>query len=108
MGKRKKKILTLLSVAMIATMIFVPLVFVKTVVAADPTDWCSTVNGVLVTGTYALYTFEEKSLKFGLSKFGKLIDSTRNVDLEYGDARDPFAVQLVQALTSLSCLRRFG
>ncbi|MEM2911359.1 MAG: hypothetical protein QW146_02510 [Candidatus Bathyarchaeia archaeon] len=89
--EKRKKLTTILSAAIIVTAIFAPLLFVKTVVAADPTNWYMTVNGVLDSDTYMLYPYASESLKVGFSKFGELIDSNTNVGLEYAGDRDPFA-----------------
>ncbi|MEM3700800.1 MAG: hypothetical protein QXL57_08075 [Candidatus Bathyarchaeia archaeon] len=89
--EKRKKLITILSAAIIVTAIFAPLLIVKNVAAADPTDWYMTVNGVLDSDTYLLYPYDSENLKVGLSKFGELIDSNNNVGLEYAGARDPFA-----------------
>lgn len=65
--------------------------YIMLVSAADPTDWYMTVNGVLKTDKYTLYPFKSELLKVGLSKFGELIDDSKNVGLEYAGDRDPFA-----------------
>jgi len=66
--------------------------------AVDPTDWYTTVNGVLDSDYYVLYPFSAKSLKVGFSKYGELIGIPAGADqgvqanwvgLEY-DGRDPF------------------
>ncbi len=89
--EKKKTILVLLTTAIIAIATITPILFVKTVAAADPTDWYMGANGVLATDTYALYPYEQKNIKLGFSQFGELINSNTNVGLEYAGARDPFA-----------------
>ena len=88
----KKKALIGLSVtAIIVLSLFASMLYSVPVMAVDPEDWYTTIEGVLGTDTYSLYPFEEKSLKVGLSKFGELINSKTNVGLEYAEERDPFA-----------------
>ncbi|RLI22025.1 hypothetical protein DRO45_01500, partial [Candidatus Bathyarchaeota archaeon] len=89
--ERKKKTLAILTAIMITATIITPISLIKTAKATDPADWYMTVNGVLDSDYYALYPFKtDKSLKFGFSKFGEMIDSSANVGLEYRD-RDAFA-----------------
>ena len=89
--ERKKKALAILTAIMITATIIAPISLIKTAKATDPADWYMTVNGVLDSDYYALYPFKtDKSLKFGFSKFGEIIDSSTNVGLEYRD-RDAFA-----------------
>ena len=89
--EKRKKILSTLSIAMITITIIIPLFSTKSVAATDPADWYMTVEGVLDSDYYTLYPFKtDKSLKFGFSKFGEIIDSSTNVGLEYRD-RDVFA-----------------
>jgi hypothetical protein len=86
-----KKPITLLAAITLVTSLLVPLIFVQIALAADPTTWYTTVDGVLDTDYYTLYPYEAESIELGLSKYGELIDSENNVGLEYADARDPFA-----------------
>jgi len=89
--ERRKKMLSILLIASIATTILTPALFIKTTEATDPSSWYMTVNGVLATDYYSLYPFKnDKSLNIGFSKFGEMIDSSTNVGLEYRD-RDAFA-----------------
>jgi len=91
--ERKKKLLTILTTATIIITIFAPTLLIKPVAATDPDSWYTNVSGVLASDYYALYPFNEKSVKVGFSKFGEIIDtrSTYNIGLEYGGERDPFA-----------------
>lgn len=77
---------------MIVATLITPM-FVINVQAATQHDasWYMNVSGVLSSDTYALYPFKtDKSLKWGFSKFGEMIDSINNIGLEYRD-RDAFA-----------------
>ena len=88
----KKKTLIGLSVTAIMLLsLLASMLYSVPVMAVDPEDWYTTIEGVLGTDKYSLYPFEEKSLKVGLSKFGELINSKTNVGLEYAGERDPFA-----------------
>ncbi|MBS7621122.1 hypothetical protein KEJ32_03275, partial [Candidatus Bathyarchaeota archaeon] len=87
----KKPVIAMLTATVIVVSFLGVSLFSQTVQAADPTAWYMTVNGVLDSDTYVLYPYASKSLKVGFSKFGELIDSNRNVGLEYAGARDPFA-----------------
>lgn len=82
---------------MIVATLITPM-FVINVQAATQHDasWYMNVSGVLSSDTYALYPFKtDKSLKWGFSKFGEMIDSINNIGLEYRD-RDAFAPVQVQ------------
>ncbi len=59
---------------------------------SDPEDWYMSVEGVLGEDRYHLYPYEKKSLNFGFSRFGEIINGRDdiNIGLEYGD-RDAFA-----------------
>ena len=57
--------------------------------ATDPTDFYRTTNGNLATDTYSLYPYHAKSLSFGLSKFGELLDGNTKIGMAYGTT-DPF------------------
>jgi len=89
---KRREILTYAAISMLLATILAP-AFVARSSPADPDNWYMTVSGVLNTDYYTLYPFKtDKSIKFGFSKFGEIIDSraTVNVGLEYRD-RDAFA-----------------
>jgi len=90
--EKRKKILSIVTIAIITATIFAPMFFIRPVTATDPDDWYTNVSGVLASDYYSLYPFYQKNLKIGFSKFGELIDSrsSYNIGLEYG-TRDPFA-----------------
>ncbi|MEM3536752.1 MAG: hypothetical protein QXF44_03135 [Candidatus Bathyarchaeia archaeon] len=91
--ERKKKLLTILTIAALTITIFTPTLLIKSSSATDPDSWYTNVSGVLDSDYYSLYPFNAKSLKLGFSKFGEFIDtrSTYNIGLEYGEERDAFA-----------------
>ena len=87
----KKPLTAVLMTTLMILSLLVPMISVNTAMAADPSSWYMTVNGVLDSDYYTLYPFEtDTSLKVGFSKFGELIDSTNNVGLEF-DEVDPYA-----------------
>jgi hypothetical protein len=89
--KMKQKPITILATITLVTSLLVPIFFIQLAMAADPSSWYMTVDGVLDTDYYSLYPYEtDNSLKIGFSKFDELINSNDNVGLEYG-AVDPFA-----------------
>ncbi|MEM3769643.1 MAG: hypothetical protein QXG76_00470 [Candidatus Bathyarchaeia archaeon] len=109
--EKRKKLFALLATIIIATAAFTPMLFV-TVTAADPTNWYTKVNGVLTSDYYSLYPFTTKSIDFGLSKFGEMInypvttgvgvglqypgyDSVGTYDQKAGTSRDPFANEYI-------------
>jgi hypothetical protein len=98
--KMRKNVIAILTASMILASIFAPALFIKTAIAADPTDWYMTVNGVLNSDYYSLYPYSAKSLKIGFSKYGEMIDSNTNTGLEYG-AVDPFAAPAGSAVGSI-------
>jgi hypothetical protein len=57
---------------------------------SDPASWYTTVPGVLGTDYYTLYPFAQKSLTFGFSQFGEMIDANKLTGLLY-NGLDPFA-----------------
>ncbi len=61
--EKRKKLITILSAAIMVTAIFAPLLFVKTVAAQDPTGWYRTVSGVLDSDKYVLYPYASRSLR---------------------------------------------
>jgi hypothetical protein len=85
-----KKILTVLAILILSTGIFTPIMFTP-VMAADPADWYTEVEGVLDSDSYVLYPYRNQSIKFGLSKFGEMINNNTKVGMEYAGERDPFA-----------------
>jgi len=89
--EKRKKLFALSATLIILTAAFSSMLLMQNVIAADPTGWYMTVDGVLHSDYYALYPYAKSSLKIGFSKFGELIDSNTNVGLEYAGARDPFA-----------------
>jgi hypothetical protein len=94
-----KKLSTTLVTLTIVIGLLVPTIFIHSALAADPSDWYMTVDGVLDSDYYALYQYEtDKSLTIGFSKFGELINSETNTGLEYG-AVDPFAPAAGTAVT---------
>ncbi|MEM3579877.1 MAG: hypothetical protein QXH40_02940 [Candidatus Bathyarchaeia archaeon] len=109
--EKRKKLFALLATIIIATAAFTPMLF-TTVTAADPTSWYTKVNGVLTSDYYSLYPFTTKSIDFGLSKFGEMInypvttgvgvglqypgyDSVGTYDQKAGTSRDPFANEYI-------------
>lgn len=89
--ERRKELLAILTITIVAATIIAPIFLVKPVTATDPTGWYMNVSGVLDSDYYSLYPFkDDKSIKLGFSKFGELIDSINNIGLEYRD-RDSFA-----------------
>src|SRR3990170_2463553 len=87
----KKHLTAILMTTVFILSLLVPALSMNTVMAADPSSWYMSVNGVLNTDYYSLYPFETNtSLKVGFSKFGELINSNDNTGLEFG-AVDPFA-----------------
>jgi hypothetical protein len=98
--KMKKSIMAILGTAVIVLSLLAP-VMIRTGVAADPSAWYKTVNGVLDTDTYALYPFAtDASLKIGFSQYGEFINELDNVGLEYR-AVDPFAPPAGGAIGSI-------
>jgi len=87
----KKSLVSIFAITVFLLASLGPALFTQTAQAADPTDWYTSVSGVLDTDTYLLYPYDAKLLKLGFSKFGELINSNTNVGLEYAGARDPFA-----------------
>jgi hypothetical protein len=85
-----KKILTVLAILILSTGIISPLM-ITPVMAADPADWYTEVSGVLDSDSYVLYPYRNQSIKFGLSKFGEMINNETKVGMEYAGERDPFA-----------------
>jgi hypothetical protein len=89
--ERRKELLAILTITLVSAAIIAPIFLIRPVTATDPSGWYMNVSGVLDSDYYSLYPFEDnKSINFGFSKFGELIDSINNVGLEYG-ARDSFA-----------------
>lgn len=87
----KKNIMAIIATSVILLSLIAPAILLQSAFAADPTNWYTTINGVLESDYYSLYPYAAASLEVGLSKFGELINSNTNVGLEYADARDPFA-----------------
>ena len=98
--KMKQKPITILATITLVTSLLVPIFLIQIAMAADPSSWYTTVDGVLDTDYYSLYPYDADSLDVGLSKFGELIDSETNVGLEYAGARDPFAAPAGSSLVS--------
>jgi hypothetical protein len=97
---KQKKPITIVAAITLVTSLIVPILLIQTAIAADPSTWYKTVNGVLDTDYYSLYPYEEESIDFGLSRFGEMIDSETNIGLEYAGARDPFAAPAGAGLVS--------
>lgn len=93
----KKSVIGLLMTAVMMLSLATPII--STASAADPSEWYSTVSGVLSTDYYTLYPFEKNNLVIGFSKFGELINSATNVALEYGEV-DPYAYPAGSSETS--------
>jgi len=86
-----RKIYTVTAIASLVLMLTALSLPLATVATSDPTDWYTTINGVLDSDKYLLYPYAKESIKVGLSKFGEFIDDNTNIGLEYAGARDPWA-----------------
>ncbi|NIR18101.1 MAG: hypothetical protein GWN86_31075, partial [Desulfobacterales bacterium] len=96
---------------MILFTLITPMLYLPTARAADPSDWYTTLNGVLTTDSYLLYPYAEQSVDIGLSKYGEMIngsDPSPDVGLQYpgydavgtydqtaDTSRDPFANEYI-------------
>jgi len=108
----RKTLFALSATIIILTAAFSSMLLIQNVTAADPTAWYTTVNGVLKSDYYSLYPFEAKSIDFGLSQFGEMInypvtagigvglqypgyDKVSTYDQKKGTSRDPFANEYI-------------
>ena len=109
---KKKRLISILATVMFAITLVAPLVATP-VLAGDPSDWYTSVNGVLSKDYYSLYPYEEKPIDVGLSKFGEMINpnpdgSGNGLGLQYpgydvvgtydqmeDTSRDPFANEYI-------------
>ncbi|MFW6111194.1 MAG: hypothetical protein ACOC6H_04075 [Thermoproteota archaeon] len=72
-----KKTLALIATVLLTLAAIAPILSMSiptTQAAEDSEDWYTTINGVLTTDSYELYPYEQKSIDFGLSKYGEMID----------------------------------
>ena len=86
----RKSVIAVFATLVILLSFLGPAFYLQSVQAADPTEWYATVPGVLHNDTYTLYPYLSKSLTFGFSKFGELIDGNTKTGLFY-DTTDAFA-----------------
>jgi len=110
--EKRKKLFALPATIIILTAAFSSMLLLQNVTAANPSSWYTKVNGVLTSDYYSLYPFTTKSIDFGLSKFGEMInypvttgigvglqypgyDSVGTYDQRAGTSRGPFANEYI-------------
>jgi len=111
MAMNKKMLIGLAVTAIFLLSLFTPML-IAPASAADPSNWYTTVPGVLTSDYYVLYPYKTYSIDFGLSKFGEMInypvtpgvglglqypgyDKAGTYNQKLTTARDPFANEYI-------------